>query len=205
MVTELHPTCTENLLWGTPSCGLIPATQDTIQNIPVGQFFRLKRLCSLDVDFKQEALHMASRFEKRGTPSLLSIGHLTLLTKLHVVNYSQRNPLGKAYMMGGLVSLCAFLFSPHHIAWNLIVRKIITKYLPVLSKVMLFMLRYFPRRFEPSPGRHPDLVDGCPPVFIQAHEHLHPGYNSKVNLDLALTVVRIILSLKRVIQFFQLR
>lgn len=40
----------------------------TIKSIPVGQFLRLKRLCSKDVDFKQEAIHMASRFEARRYP-----------------------------------------------------------------------------------------------------------------------------------------
>lgn len=37
-------------------------------SIPVGQFLRLKRICSGDVDCNKEAIEMASRFEERGYP-----------------------------------------------------------------------------------------------------------------------------------------
>lgn len=40
----------------------------TIRGVPVGQFLRLKRLCSEDVDFPKEAEDMAHRFSDRGYP-----------------------------------------------------------------------------------------------------------------------------------------
>lgn len=54
----------------------------TINRIPVGQFLRLKCLCSRDSDFKREAIHMSSRFEDRGYPKSVINRALSIADKM---------------------------------------------------------------------------------------------------------------------------
>lgn len=105
----------------------------TIKSIPVGQFLRLKRLCTRQIDFEQEAIHMSARFEARGYPRsainrALSIANKTPRANLLMdkpSNHSRRNRSEKSHFVP--------TFSTPYSAEFHKIKKIVTKYLPVLS------------------------------------------------------------------------
>ncbi|KAM4014425.1 uncharacterized protein ACNLHF_018048 [Anomaloglossus baeobatrachus] len=76
------PTSTNMLLHATSA-----HPQFMIRSVPVGQFLRLRRICSTDVDFEQQAQILRARFKERGYSGRI------IKKAYHRAKHSSRNSL----------------------------------------------------------------------------------------------------------------
>lgn len=146
----------------------------TIRGVPYGQFLRLKRLCSTPESFHREAHSMAQRFRNRGYGAALvnraldkasTIPRHTLLQdKLHISPPSINIPV---------------FSTPYSAEFNQI-RKIVTKYLPILYNDAAFN-NILSKGIKVVSRRAPTLGNSLSPSLVVSEQRKANWLNFKGN------------------------